>query len=187
MKGKGKVIILLLLAGCLFFSAAGCAEGSAAPQGPEEQVPPVQQPGEPEMPEEQTPPVQQPGEPESPEEQEEAMYIHVNGNVFTMTFAQTEAAAALQARLSEGDIVYTAHEYGGIEMVGELGFSPPARDERITARTGDVMLYQGDQMVIFFGSNTWSYTRLGAIAANEEALRAAFGAGRTEVRLSLDK
>lgn len=68
----------------------------------------------------------------------------------------------------------------------EIGFDLPRDDERITARVGDVMLYSGDQIVIFYGSNTWSYTRIGRIEGyGADELRAALGAGDKAAELSL--
>ena len=53
--------------------------------------------------------------------------------------------------------------YGGFEQVGSLGMSLPRNDTRLTTQPGDVILYSGNQMVVFYGSNTWAYTRLGRI------------------------
>ena len=63
--------------------------------------------------------------------------------------------------------------YGGFEQVGSLGMSLPRNDTRITTSPGDIILYSGNQMVVFYGSNTWAYTRLGHISdkTNEELTR----------------
>ena len=53
---------------------------------------------------------------------------------------------------------------GGFEQVGALGITLPRNDTRITTQPGDVLLYSGNQMVVFYGSNTWAYTRLGRIS-----------------------
>ena len=71
-----------------------------------------------------------------------------------MTLAANGATAVLTALLRQGDIVYTADDYGGFEKVGALGHSLPASDSRITAQPGYVMLYLGSQLVIFYGSNS---------------------------------
>ena len=54
--------------------------------------------------------------------------------------------------------------YGGFEQVGALGITLPRNDTRITTQPGDVILYSGNQIVVFYGSNTWAYTRLGRIS-----------------------
>lgn len=75
-------------------------------------------------------------------------------------------------------------DYAGFEKVGSLGQSLPTENSRITARSGDIVLYQGNQIVMFYGSNSWSYTRLGKIddlAGWQEAL----GNGDVTVTLSM--
>ena len=53
--------------------------------------------------------------------------------------------------------------YGGFEQVGSIGASLPQNDVQTTTSAGDIVLYAGDQLVVFYGSNTWAYTRLGHI------------------------
>lgn len=59
--------------------------------------------------------------------------------------------------------------YGGFEQVGSLGRTLPRNDSHITAKPGDIMLYSGNQIVIFHGSNSWSYTRFGKITGKSQA------------------
>lgn len=75
--------------------------------------------------------------------------------------------------------------YGGFEQVGTLSEygGLPAGDERITAQPGDIVLYSGDQLVIFYGSNTWEYTRLGIIDLPESELRELLGNGDVTVNI----
>ena len=65
--------------------------------------------------------------------------------------------------LAQHPVTYEADDFGGFEKVGPLGFSLPTENEQITTDTGDVMLYNGNQIVMFYGSNSWSYTRLGRL------------------------
>ena len=86
--------------------------------------------------------------------------------------------------LREAPVTLQLRDYAGFEKVGQLGTALPAEDSRITTRPGDIVLYQGDQIVMFYGSNSWSYTRLGYIddlAGWEEAL----GDGDIEATFSL--
>lgn len=130
------------------------------------------------------PPTQLPGDASG--EQAESIVVRINGNTLRIELADTDAARALAATLRNGNVSYTARDYGGFEKVGSLGFDLPRDDERITARVGDVMLYSGDQIVIFYGSNTWSYTRIGRIEGyGADELRAALGAGDKAAELSL--
>jgi len=77
-------------------------------------------------------------------------------------------------------------DYAGFEKVGPLGTSLPTDDSQTATHTGDIVLYQGNQVVMFYGSNSWSYTRLGKIddlSGWEETL----GSGSVSVTLSLGR
>ena len=112
--------------------------------------------------------------------------IAVNDEVLTVRLEQNVATEALVERLEEGEVVVEAREYGGFEKVGELGFRLPTQDAEMKTRPGDVMLYQGDQMTIFYGSNAWSYTKLGEVMGEAKGrLASILGKGDVKLRLSL--
>lgn len=69
----------------------------------------------------------------------------------------------MKAAVKDKPLTIHMSMYGGFEQVGSLGMSLPRNDTRITTSPGDVILYSGNQMVVFYGSNTWAYTRLGHI------------------------
>lgn len=96
-------------------------------------------------------------------EEEIMFYIQIGDTTLTAAPADTEAADALMELLEEGPLTIEVENYGGFEKVGALPQALPRQDTRITTRPGDIMLYQGDSIVLFYGSNTWSYTRLGTI------------------------
>ena len=73
--------------------------------------------------------------------------------------------------------------YGGFEQVGSLGESLPRNDEQITTEYGDIVLYSGNQIVVFYGSNSWAYTRLGHIDMTQEELTELLGNGDVEITL----
>lgn len=113
-------------------------------------------------------------------------YITTKGTTFTANFADNGSADAFRDLLREGDLTINMSDYGGFEKVGSIGTSLPCKDTQISTTTGDVMLYQGDQIVIFYGNNSWSYSRLGKIEdATAEALLSAFGSGDTTITFSL--
>ncbi len=121
-----------------------------------------------------------------PEEAEGSMVIiSEEGTSAVVTPVQTEAAVALLQRLAQGAVQVTLDDYGGFEKVGDLGFSLPQRDVRTTAQPGDIMLYRGDQMVVFYGQNTWSYTPLGSIALRGAELSDFLHAGEGEHTFTL--
>lgn len=113
--------------------------------------------------------------------------LTVNGNSMTATLADNEAVQQLKELLNSGSITISMKDYGGFEKVGALHQALPASDIQITTEPGDIMLYQGDNMVIFYGSNTWSYTRLGKIdGATASNLKQFLGTGTISLTLSLD-
>ncbi len=113
--------------------------------------------------------------------------LAVGGNSMNATLADNEATRELAALLEKGDITIRMSDYGGFEKVGALPQSFSAADTRITTVPGDIMLYMGNQMVIFYGSNTWSYTPLGKIdGATAETIRKFLGNGDITLTLSLD-
>lgn len=91
------------------------------------------------------------------------LYLSANGETKTATLIQNEATTELISLLENGPITLSMTENGGFEKVGNLPESLTTSDERQTAQPGDIMLYIGNVMCIFYGSNTWAYTKLGTI------------------------
>ena len=113
--------------------------------------------------------------------------LKVGGNSMTATLTDNEATRELTKLLEQGDITIRMSDYGGFEKVGALPQSFPTSNTQITPVPGDIMLYQGNQMVIFYGSNSWSYTRLGKIdGATASNLRQFLGNGDITLTLSLE-
>ncbi len=113
--------------------------------------------------------------------------LTVGGDSMTATLADNEATRELKELLEKGPITIQMSDYGGFEKVGVLPQSFTTSNSQITTEPGDIMLYQGNNMVIFYGSNSWSYTRLGKIngvTANE--LRQFLGTGSISLKISLD-
>lgn len=89
--------------------------------------------------------------------------ITIDGKTLPVILVENEATRTLVAALQESPITYEADDYGGFEKVGALGRSLPTSNQQITTEAGDFILYSGNQIVLFYGSNTWNYTRLGRI------------------------
>ena len=114
------------------------------------------------------------------------MYITINENKLEVTLNSNETVVALIELLKKGDIVYTADDYGGFEKVGNIGHSLPRNDAQTKVESGDVILYQGNQICIFVGSNSWSYTRIGKINGySAQELKTLLGAGEGKVRVTI--
>ena len=112
--------------------------------------------------------------------------VSVNGQELHATLAENPAADELAERLAKGPVTVSLHDYGGFEKVGPLPWGLPANDEQVEGQPGDILLYQGDQITVFYGSNSYSYTRLAHVdGATAENLRSAFGDGDVEVTLTL--
>lgn len=114
------------------------------------------------------------------------MYITIDGVSQSVTLYDNAATQALVAKLQEGPVTVTLNSSGGFEIWGALGFSLPTSNEQITAQPGDVILYNGSNICIMYGSNSWSYTRLGHIdALNESELRSFLKAGESNISVTL--
>ena len=117
----------------------------------------------------------------------DSVKVQINDNIFDVELENNSAAQELIKELEKGNITVNATEYGGFEKVGELGFSLPASDENINTEPGDIVLYQGDKVSLFYGSHSWSYTKLGKIdniSSNE--LKEVLGPGNVTLVFSLE-
>jgi len=121
-------------------------------------------------------------------EEETMIYARVNGAVLEIKPENNSSAEAFIALLEDGDLTVDMHDYGGFEKVGSIGVSLPRNDESITTVPGDVILYQGNQITIYYGVNTWSFTRIGRVRGmDKDALKNLLGSGGTEVVFSLER
>lgn len=119
------------------------------------------------------------------ENTEMKMKVQIGDSTFIATLENNAAADALVEMMENEPVVIQMSDYSGFEKVGALGKSLPANNSQITTKAGDIVLYQGNQIVMFYGSNAWSYTRLGRIddlTGWEEAL----GSGDVTVLFSID-
>ncbi len=113
--------------------------------------------------------------------------IKVGDRVLTATLAENSSAEALKELLSEKDITINMSDYGNFEKVGSLGTSLPTNDKRITTEPGDLILYQGNSITIYYDKNTWSFTRLGKIDdITQSELKEILGEGDVTVTFSLN-
>lgn len=105
---------------------------------------------------------------------------------FTVTLENNESAQALKEMLTNGAITLSCSNYGGFEKVCRLGVTLPSNDTQITTTVGDVMLYSSNQIVIFYASNSWAYTRLGRVDEEYiDRLEEILSGNDTEITLSL--
>ena len=118
--------------------------------------------------------------------QDNRIRITVGASSFTVTLTDNESAKALRQLLESGDRTIPASNYGGFEKVCRLGTTLPRNDVQTTTSAGDVMLYNGDQIVIFYDSNSWAYTRLGKVdGLPASELKTILSGSETEITLSI--
>ena len=110
--------------------------------------------------------------------------LKVNSHVLNVKLEDNSAAKALMDKLKMGDVTIHAEDYGGFEKVGDLGFSLPRSDKYITTSVGDIVLYDGNEISLFYNSNSWSYTKLGKVQ-NIKDLKKILGNGDVKLVLSL--
>ena len=101
---------------------------------------------------------------EEPTAASSEMKMIINDTPVTVEWEDNESVAALKEAVKNDPLTIQMSMYGGFEQVGSLGMPLPRNDTRLTTQPGDVILYSGNQMVVFYGSNTWAYTRLGHIS-----------------------
>ena len=122
---------------------------------------------------------------ESPETEEAVMHLLIGKTEVPVIWENNESVKALQTLAKEG-LVISMSMYGGFEQVGALGQSLPRNDSRITTEAGDIVLYSGNQIVIFYGSNSWAYTRLGHIRLSAGDMAKLLGAGDVTVTITFE-
>ena len=117
---------------------------------------------------------------------EQKMYITIGEETHTVTMEDNVGTRALIAALQTENIVYIAHDYGNFEKVGYIGQSFPTDNHQTTTSAGDLVLYGGDNICIFYGSNSWSYTRIGKLdGLSADEVRRLVKAGEGEVNITL--
>lgn len=123
---------------------------------------------------------------EQKEKGETMIYARIGDRTITIRPEDNSSAEAFTDLLRQGDITVDMRDYGGFEKVGPLGTTLPTNDESITTEPGDVILYMGSQITIYYDTNTWSFTRLGKVQdMTADELREALGAGDPTVVFSL--
>ena len=118
---------------------------------------------------------------------EQTVRLTVQGRTLTVTLEQNSSSAALLERLADGDIQIRMDDYGDMEKVGALGFSLPRNDRPTTTRPGDLILYQGNTLTLYYDTNQWNFTLLGrvdGVTSREQMLDLLGDKGAVTVTLS---
>ena len=91
------------------------------------------------------------------------LYLTIGGVTKTATLVSNSSTEALVAQLQKGNITYEAHDYGNFEKVGPLGYTFPENNEQINTVPGDLILYQGSNLCIYYDTNSWNFTHIGKL------------------------
>lgn len=110
--------------------------------------------------------------------------LKIGNTIVDVNWLDNNSVKALKELAKDG-LTINMSMYGGFEQVGSIGKSITSNDERITTSPGDIVLYSSNQMVIFYGSNTWSYTKLGHISLTKSELTDLLGDEDVIITLSL--
>lgn len=115
---------------------------------------------------------------------DKTLELVINDKIIDVTWLDNESINDLKAHINDSLIV-SMHKYGGFEQVGSIGFKVKNNDTKITTNPGDIVLYSSNQIVLFYGSNSWSYTKLGHINMSNEELEELLGNDDINITLNL--
>lgn len=114
------------------------------------------------------------------------IYAYTIAGELTIQPAENTSSKAFIELLKQGDVTIKMRDYGGFEKVGKLDTKLPTNDTRVTTQPGDIILYQGNQITIYYAQNTWRLTRLGKVLKMTQAeLLKVLGNGDIDVRFSI--
>ena len=122
---------------------------------------------------------------ETETEAAKTMIMKIGNKALDVTWEDNASVEDLK-KLAASDLTIKMSMYGGFEQVGSIGQAITRDDKQTTTKPGDIVLYSGDQIVMFYGSNSWSYTRLGKINLTEKELKDLLGNSDVTITLSLD-
>ena len=111
------------------------------------------------------------------------MKLIISDTEVPVTWEDNDSVRAIMDMISDRQLTVQMSMYGGFEQVGELGRSIVRDDRQITTDPGDIVLYAGNSIVVFYGSNSWAYTKLGHIDLSDDQLRDLLG--NEDVKITL--
>ena len=175
-----KPILSLILIIVIATLCIGCGSTQSAATASPEPIPSPEA-----VPTEEVPAAEQPQDNGAESEEAEMMRMKIGETDVEVIWEDNESVAALKELARDGLRIEMAM-YGGFEQVGPIGQSLPREDRQTTTQAGDIVLYSGNQLVVFYGSNSWAYTRLGRIADKSASeLSKLLGNGDAAITLTL--
>ena len=120
------------------------------------------------------------------EETETVIQMKIGDTSVAVSWEDNDSVEALKKLCQDGPLTIKMSMYGGFEQVGSIGQDLPRNDSQITTQAGDIVLYSGNQIVVFYGSNSWAYTRLGHIT-DKSAQEMAELLGNGDVTITIER
>ena len=121
------------------------------------------------------------------DDEKEYMKLYFNDTEIPVIWEDNQTVQELMEEAGKGDIVVQMSMYSDNEQVGSLGKSYTKNDEQITTHSGDIVLYSGDKIVVFYGSNSWAYTRLGKMNIPESDVTDLLSNGDITLKIAIEK
>lgn len=118
-------------------------------------------------------------------EEKESMIMKINDKAVDVTWEENASVEELKG-LAQTGLTISMSMYGGFEQVGPIGKSIVSDDKQTVTKPGDIVLYSSDKIVVFYGSNSWSYTRLGKINMSQNELEQLLGSSDVTITLSIE-
>lgn len=152
------------------------------------QADPVTEDPQPEKAEELSLKEVQDAEVEKEEAMEDSKYMvmTIDGTEVPVKWEENESVSELKELAGEG-LTISMTMYGGFEQVGPIGQSIARDDKQTKTSAGDIVLYSGNQLVVFYGSNSWSYTRLGKIDLDQDKLTEMLGNSDVVISIRMEE
>lgn len=118
---------------------------------------------------------------------EAMMQMRIGDTYVTVDWEENDSVQALRDLCTDAPLTIQMSMYGGFEQVGSIGSSLPRHDVQTSTGAGDIVLYSGNQIVVFYGSNSWAYTRLGHITDQDTAgMAELLGNGDVSITISME-
>ena len=124
------------------------------------------------------------GETNTASGEESEMKLFINDVEIPVIWEENDSVAELMEDASKGDIIISMSMYSDFEQVGSLGKKYHSDDKQMTVYNGDIVLYNSSNIVLFYGSNTWAYTKLGKMNLSEQEVIDLLSNGNVTIKIS---
>ena len=121
------------------------------------------------------------------DEEKTDMKLKIKDTEVPVTWEENDSVDALREIVKEEPLTIQMSMYGGFEQVGPIGQDIVSDDAQTTTDAGDIVLYSGDQIVVFYGSNSWAYTRLGHADLSQKEMEELLGNGDVILKLQMEE